>query len=495
MSKLKAIGLIRLSTQEQAQLGRAGADRQRNDIAVAARMHNLEITRVVEVIESGTKVRGQKDFQQIFRDLKDGAVDGVVCSNLDRLVRPDCFADYGVLDHFRLNRRRIFTPGGIIDPATQTGFMESSMKAMFAGYERQQIATRTLSAKEELRKQGRHPQGPRMLPRGVCYDRATFKWSYDGIDSERVRRAYQLLFAGHSYDSIAQQIGGYRTGTGVRIALMNSIWYGVRTFPPTAERKTPLERRVIPASEALISYETSKRAQDIIAGRKKAWGARLRQPCFLAASMLTCACGKGYYTKANSPGGRNRRQEHYVCASRYRGKGPKCGHRSLQRAAVDQAITDVVKTTFRDPALLLRLVELSDRQKPVADTTQLKAALEKIEAKQARLIELYTDGDLTKEEYRKRADALATERRSIDAMLPTEAPALDSRRLVKALAKYFAGFEQRPFEEQRQILRTAFRRFTVQNDAISSATISGGFLGSLGDGAKASTHSRATTRR
>lgn len=493
-TKLKAVGLIRLSTAEQAAEGRAGIDRQRNDIQVAARMHNVDVVRTVEVVESGTRVRGQRDFEQIFKDLKDGVVDGVCCSALDRLVRPDTFADYGVLDHFKLNRKRIFTPGGIIDPGSQNGFLESSMKAMFAGYERQQIAARTLAAKEELRKQGRHPQGGQMLPRGVRYDKKTYQWSYDGVDSERMRRAYQLLFAGHSYESIAQQIGGYRTGSGVRIALMNSIWCGIRTYPPTVDRKTPLERRVIPEAEALLTFKTWQKAQAIIAGRKKAWGARLRQPRFLAAGMLACSCGRHFYTKANSPGANRRRQEHYTCASRYPGKGPKCGSRSLQRKAVDAAVVKIVKDTLRDPALLLRMIELSERQRPAADTTQLKAALDKIEAKRARLVELYTDGDLTKEEYRKRSDVLTTERRSIEALLPVEAPALDARRLVKALATYFAGFEDRPFEQQRQILRTAFRQFTVQNEAVQSVTMDGGFLGSV-DGAKVPTHSRAATRR
>jgi DNA invertase Pin-like site-specific DNA recombinase len=174
-TNLKGIGLIRLSTQEQAELGRAGIDRQKTDIQVAAQMHGIEIIRTVQVIESGAKVRGQRDFEKIFEELKGGAIDGVVCSNLDRLVRPDNFADYGVLDHFKLNRKRIFTPGGIIDPATQTGFMESTMRAMFAGYERQMIASRTKAGKEELRKQGRHPQGSQMLPNGIDYDRTTYK--------------------------------------------------------------------------------------------------------------------------------------------------------------------------------------------------------------------------------------------------------------------------------------------------------------------------------
>ncbi len=489
-TNLKGIGLIRLSTQEQAVEGRAGIDRQKTDIQVAAQMHGIDIIRMVQVIESGAKVRGQKDFEKIFDELKGGAIDGVVCSNLDRLLRPDNFADYGVLDHFKLNRKRIFTPGGIIDPATQTGFMESTMRAMFAGYERQMIASRTKAGKEELRKQGRHPQGSQMLPRGVNYDRTTYTWSYDGVDSERVRRAYRMLFEGLSYRAIADTIGGGWSLKGIRDTMTNTIWYGVRTFPPTGERKLPLERRVIAEEEALIDFESWRKAQSVIAGRKKVWGARLREPRFLGAGMLDCNCSKPYYTRANARSDRSRRQEHYYCSSGFKGHGPRCGARALQRKAVDQALTGIVKDAFRSPAVLLRMIELSaGRIEAVTDTGKLNAQLDRLEGKRQRFIDAYGEGDITKAEFQKRLDGIEADKRTIEAALPAQAPALDSSRLVKAIVKYFAGFEHRPFAEQRQILRAAFKQFTVENSMISTVTIDGGFLGSM-DGAKVSPHSK-----
>jgi len=152
-------------------------------------------------------------------------------------------------------------------------------------------------------------------------------------------------------------------------------------------------------------------------------------------------------------------------------------------------VVKIVKDTFRDPAVLLQLVELSDQRKETTvDTTKLRAQLEKIEAKRQRLIDLYTDGAITKGEYQKRADAIEADKRSIEAMLPTQAPALDARRLVKAIAKYFMGFDAKPFEEQRSILRAAFRQFQVRKDTIHAVTLDGGFLGSL-DGAKVSSSS------
>ncbi len=492
-TNLKGIGLIRLSTQEQAEEGRAGIDRQKNDIQVAARMHGVTLIRVVEVIESGTKVRGQKDFQQIWRELESGAADGIVCSHLDRVTRPNSFEDYGIFQVFRANRRRIWTPAGAVEPWTQSGFMQCSMQGMFAGMERQLIVARTTAAKEVLRLRGWHPNGDQLLPRGVGCERIKegrktvgFRWFYQEPDASLVRRAYELLLTGQSYNAIAETIGHGWTGNGIRGAMLNSIWYGVRTFPPTADRKLPMERRVIPASEALIDFETWKKAQAIIAGRKKAWGARKRQPRFLASGMVYCPCGKPYYSKGNGRHDRTRQQEHYVCSSNYRGHGPKCGYSSLQRVGVDAAVVSVVKNTFRDPALLLRLVELSEqRTKTKADIAKLQTQLDRLEAKRQRLIDAYGEGTITKAEFQKRVDAVESDRRNIEALLPAKAPALDARRLVKAVVKYFAGFEHRPFEEQRQILRAAFRQFSVENGAIQNVTVNGGFLGSM-DGAKVS---------
>ena len=45
--------------------------------------------------------------------------------------------------------------------------------------------------------------------------------------------------------------------------MFNTIWYGVRTFPPTAPN-----RRVISEFDALVPREVWERARAIILGRK-----------------------------------------------------------------------------------------------------------------------------------------------------------------------------------------------------------------------------------
>ena len=93
-------------------------------------------------------------------------------SNLDRLVRPDCFEDFAVFDHFRANRKMIWTPDRDgRSHSTQGGFLTSGFRGMLAGLERMLIVGRTTAGKEELRKRGWHPNGDHILPRGVGVER------------------------------------------------------------------------------------------------------------------------------------------------------------------------------------------------------------------------------------------------------------------------------------------------------------------------------------
>jgi DNA invertase Pin-like site-specific DNA recombinase len=63
---MRAIGLIRISTEEQAGADRAGIDRQREAIRLAAQRHGLKIVRWVIVKESGKYILADSQFQQIF---------------------------------------------------------------------------------------------------------------------------------------------------------------------------------------------------------------------------------------------------------------------------------------------------------------------------------------------------------------------------------------------------------------------------------------------
>jgi site-specific DNA recombinase len=133
-AKRRGIGIVRVSTESQTGEDKFGVARQRHDIEQAAKAHDLEVIRVVEVVESGgTAFRGE-DFQQVFRDLERADIAGAVVASVDRLIRPGFLGDLAVFDPFQRHRKLIFTPSQAIDVATDGGYLMAGMFGMSAGW-------------------------------------------------------------------------------------------------------------------------------------------------------------------------------------------------------------------------------------------------------------------------------------------------------------------------------------------------------------------------
>jgi DNA invertase Pin-like site-specific DNA recombinase len=348
---MPVIGLIRLSSEEQAREGKEGIARQRAQIEMGARLHNLQIVRTVEAIDvSGRHVANDPQFQQIFRDLKTSAVQGVIVAEQSRLVRPQHYEDFKILDHFKNNRKLVYTPTDKLDPNTPAGWISLLVGGAMSGNELNLLRDRMRGGKEIKRKKGLHPMSTANLPRGVKFIRVrnehgkvvSERWEHDGIDSERIRQAYELLFQGDSYPTIAAKIGGGWTDNGIRRALRNLIWKGVRRYQWTAgteeylpKGSTKPRRRMVPREEVLevpidlepiISPERWAKAQEIIEAKIHHHHRKTKKASrFLVSSLLICSCGKPYYLRCGS--GRWPRDQYY-CSSE-----PRSGARRLIRIA------------------------------------------------------------------------------------------------------------------------------------------------------------------
>jgi DNA invertase Pin-like site-specific DNA recombinase len=496
----RVIGLIRVSTEEQARGDRAGVTRQQTAIRQGAEYQNLEIVREMVAIDvSGRHVNFDPDFQKLFEDLKRSDIEGVIVAEQSRIFRPEDFSDFAILDHFKRNRKFIWTPSERIDPNTREGRLSLTMHGAMSGDELQRIRERTMGGKEEMRKAGRHPGGKQMLPRGIRYEKTrnadgkviACKWVLDGIDSERVRQAFQLLFAGYSYASIASKIGGGWTGNGIRESLANPIWKGVRSycFEAKGEEYLPkgstkprhrLTRRATPLEvpieiEQLIPSEAWERAQEIIEERKTRWRKTKKPARFLCSSLLRCSCGKAMYLRSGS---RGHGTDHYYCASRFpRGKG--CGAPSIYRSDMDRAVEQLITAHLLNVEFLAKLLDSVHEAEHSGDQLQSKReeALRRIAAKRRTVHDMVLDGTMTREEARQRVDALDRERREIECMFPVQIPAIDARALVTRIVHAFRDFPELPFEAKRELLRRAVREITVSGQTIPTITFSGGFLG------------------
>jgi DNA invertase Pin-like site-specific DNA recombinase len=204
-------------------------------VAAAARVHNLEITRTLELADlSGTKMLTHGEVRRVLADLSRPDIESVVVSANDRLIRPGRLGDLQIFDVFQRTRKMIFTPAQVIDIDTQAGFLTSGIMGVIAGFERQMILARTSAGREICRQRGDNPCGSVVLPRGVSYSKST-GWAYVEPYASQVCKAYDLLFERRSWHDIAERIGGSWTFNGIRVSLMNPIWK-VSAGTPSAER-------------------------------------------------------------------------------------------------------------------------------------------------------------------------------------------------------------------------------------------------------------------
>jgi DNA invertase Pin-like site-specific DNA recombinase len=143
MSALRrAIAILRVSSDHQ------DVERQRRDVASAARAHGLEITCTLELADlSGTKMLTNTEVRRALSDLSRPDTDGVCISAIDRLVRPGELGDLAIFDAFQRSKKKIWTPAQEIDLNTNSGLLTSGIMGVIAGFERQMILARTSAGK------------------------------------------------------------------------------------------------------------------------------------------------------------------------------------------------------------------------------------------------------------------------------------------------------------------------------------------------------------
>lgn len=488
----RAISILRVSTDSQDN------QRQKADVERVVRAHGLVVDRVVELDGvSGRKVRENADIQKVLADLKRRDIDGVAISALDRLFRLDKFADFGILDPFKDTGKMIWSAKeGALDLSSDAGLILSLMSGAQSGLEWRELRRRTTQGKEVLRTRGGNANGAKTLPRGIgsapIKDKKGHtvgaRWFYIEPDASRVRLAYDLLFERRSFRDISARIGGGFTDKGVKDSLSNPIWKAVRRY--VAGRDEPLE---VPIDiEPLISSERWAEAQRIILGKRVAWSKTRRAPRFLLSTLLRCGCGKPCYIRSKGPNLRS----YYYCSTGFPGHGPKCGARSVQQGPADQQVTDFVSTRLLDTGFLRAVLGGIQSAAPAREDSAEKIGqqLAALEAERQRLLRLCLKGVVSDEDFSRESKRLESEIRDLERLSPQPAPAaLDVVKLIARITSAFTRFARQPFEERRNLLRTAVRELVLVDGSITGLTLHGGFFESANSRPHCSVPSQIST--
>ena len=373
----KVIGLVRVSTNQQAEDDRGGMPRQHAVIERTVQVHNLQCQEVVILPGvSGTEVRGNPEVQRILGLIQKKEIQGVVVADLDRLLRPAQFEDLALFDVFCEANAFVYCGGESYDFGSPEGKFMATVRSAFSGLERQLMLKRSAGAVRELCLAGKHPFGLRQLPRGITYDRKTSTWHVT-TDIEPVLEAFRLIDQSdvHNVAEVARLTGINERA--LHNLLRNALYMGVRRYATGRSEKKVRSKRgklykpkvPLPLDQVIevtvlknppVSRDRFLRVQAILEASTKAWKAEKKgEPINLVRSVARCAeCQSRLYFSQDRR--RPKSGGYYFCSKHYyknnSSKKCSCGASNMSKAEVDSATNLFLIELLSKPSALRRIL-------------------------------------------------------------------------------------------------------------------------------------------
>jgi len=488
MSK-RVIQLLRVSTERQAADDKAGLAAQRAINQRTAATYGLEVVRTIEMSDvSGTAVLSTPEMQNLLRIIESPDIHGVIAKEFSRLMRPENFKDYELLQAFVDTRTVLYLPDGPIDFSSSMGGFMGLIRAGMARIERREILARMNDAKEAMRLAGRNTGGSSTLPFGLDYSQAR-GWSYTA-EAEKVRAAFELvLTTSLPYAEIARRLNIARTN--LRFILRNPIYMGIRQYAqrrdPTPAGYTPGEdgrqghrRKIarppeevirVKVMEGLVTEEVFQAAQRILNSRATREQAVRTEnaPKYLFNGFLRCGeCGSPMYSHTNQ------KDNHYYCklnGTRARQRNPEsvCPTPYIRAAVIEPKIEELLSVRLQDDDFLAGVAEsyleqsCSGTPLSVLDATAVHRQIENLTAKRRRILEAFFDGTIDRGERDEQLGRVDTELKAYQGMAVTT-PVAEPFVSTRELADMLSAFTEMPFlqrDDKRSLLRGLGVRVSV----------------------------------
>jgi hypothetical protein len=478
-----------VSTEGQAADDRASIPAQRAINRRTALAFNLTIAHTIQITDvSGAAILFAPEMRELLERIKSPNIHGVVAREFSRLMRPEDFSDYGLLQAFVESQTVLYLPEGPIDFSNKMGRVYGVMQAAWAGAQRIEFLENAWNAKEEKRKAGKFPQSRICLPFGVSYVESA-GWSYTE-DAATVKEMFRLFLSGEtSYWTIGRLTGV--APFNVRNILRNPIYTGWRVIdkrrdPSPSARRTKrdgrqgdrpkIERapedviRVKVLDAPLISELDFARVQQLIETKKRRhWRTRTDYTHrFTYNGFLTCStCGRPIHTVFS-------RKDYYVCTARKH--GGTCRTAYMRRDTLDPHLDALFAERLCDEGFLRELdgeaARRRSRASGRASAHRLETSIAKLEAKRGRVFDAYFEGDIDKGERDERREEIdrqiAHARRMLRNVKPFDALP------VKELAEVFTVFLDWPYlsrRDKREALTTLEADVRAANHTITGLFI------------------------
>lgn len=409
----KRVGLwIRVSTEDQARGESPEHHEARGRMYAESKGWTVVTTYHLEGV-SGKSVMGHPEAQRMLKDVREGAVSGLIFSKLARLARntPELLQFAEIFERYGAD---LISLAESIDTSTPAGRLFYTLIAAMAQWEREEIAERVaasvpIRAKLGKRISGAAPYGyawvdGKLIPdekeapiRSLMYD--LFR------QTRRIRTVARILNeAGHRTRN-----GSRFSGSTVRRLLLDPTAKGVRRANYTKSLGDKKKWKLKPESEwievpipAIVTEAVWESCAAIL--RERADG---RKPGPRAVHLFTgvvfCACGRKMAVPSNSP--------KWICP----GCRSKIPIDDLEAVFADKLRSLVFSEDQIDAHLREAATAIERMQGEVA---LLERELDRVQEESDKLYRLYMEGGLPVHAFRDRNDPLEERKGQLRDRIP-----------------------------------------------------------------------------
>ncbi len=201
--------------------------------------------------------------------------------------------------------------------------------------------------------------------------------------------------------------------------------------------------------EAIIDEDLRDRLLVAMAPKRKLRKVRI----YPFTGFLRCGkCGMPLKSLGRENGGRS-----YACR-----KGPGlngCGRIRIQAVGVETYIRDLVCGMLADPETRAAMASIAEVDE---GDSSLVEDLRAVDAKRQRLIDLYTDGDIERADFRTRRDELHEESRTIESQMAQRSGHQVLEGIPGAFEELVEAWDERGPEFQRRLTEALLHPVTVK---------------------------------
>ena len=387
-------------------------------------------------------------------------VDAVVVYKLDRLSRSQKDTLTLIEDRFLPSNTDFISINENFDTSTPFGRAMIGILSVFAQLEKDQITERFTMGRIGRCKAGYY-HGGSTIPTGYDYKKGLLV--VNEFEAAIVRGAFAQFLGGKSINAIAntlkeQHPNMFWSAAKLRSILLNSIYVGKVKFggveydgihqPLISESDFQAVRQLLYSPER-EAKKTAPQKTPFRAG-------------YLLSGLIFCSrCGARY--SAN--------HGYYKCYSRSKSskpfiKDPNCKNENWTINALDDYVLRQVDTLLDDAQALQNLIAAHTQEEPQIDRAKIRTRLHEIDNEINHVIDLYQIGSLPMKEIAKRADALESERNSLQEMLK-QRPSSNLEQFLSSLEAFRIGINADDISTRRMCVSGVIRAVRIDGRSAS----------------------------